>query len=324
MQMESAAQSLPQLDQIVLGTMSFGDTADENAVNAVLRASYELGIRSIDTANGYGGGRAEAMLAPFLREHRDEIYVATKAGIPHPDGDGEAPLSPRALRRSVAGSLRRLGVDGIDLLYLHQPDHGTPLEQTVAELARLHQDGSIAQVGVSNFAAWQVADLQQLADEAGLPPVRIAQNVYNLVSRRLEHEWFDFANMHDVRTVCYNPLAGGLLARPVRDDEDLPVRFSRSALSAMYRTRYLTEAFRGAALELSAAANEAGVSLAEACLRWVLGAPAPVSVLIGTDRVDHLHANVAALRRGPLTADVQERLTEITDPLLGWMNPYQR
>jgi len=304
--------------------MTFGDTADAGTVEAVCGAALELGITGIDCANGYGRGRAEELISGFVRSHRDEIVLSTKAGIPHPDAQGAPPLSPGALRRSLTGSLRRLGVDTIDLFYLHQPDHDTPLQETVGELARMHADGLFRELGVSNFAAWQVADLGPLVAEAGLPPITMAQNVYNLLSRRIEHEWVDFAAAHQLRTLCYNPLAGGLLARPGASEQDLPTRFTQSALSEMYRKRYLTDTLTTAAIQLDRVAREAGMSLVEAALRWILGTGIEASILVGTDRVEHLRANVAALARGPLPPELQERLTAVTDPLRGLMNPYQR
>ena len=143
--------------------------------------------------------------------------------MPHPDHGQHAPLSREGLRNSVEGSLRRLGVDSIDLFYLHQPDRATPLQETLGTVAELAAEGKIGALGVSNFAAWQIADVIHTAREVGAPRPVVAQQLYNLVARRVEEEYLEFAATHQVHTMVYNPLGGGLLtgkhsfdAKPVR------------------------------------------------------------------------------------------------------------
>ena len=119
-----------ELSSLVLGTMTFGDTVDAAGAEAMLEAALDAGITHVDTANGYAGGESERMLAGLLKGRRDRITLATKAGMPHPDAGGHAPLSAPALRASVDGSLARLATDHVELFYLHQPDRATPVSYT--------------------------------------------------------------------------------------------------------------------------------------------------------------------------------------------------
>jgi len=174
--------NLAGLDQpltpVVLGTMTFGDSVDERTAAQMIDDFLAAGGTGIDTANGYAGGRSETMLARLLGDHRDQVVLATKVGIPHPDADDTPPLSIEGIRRCVAGSLHRLNTDHVDLLYLHQPDRATPIGQTLTVLQELLDNGDIRAWGVSNFAAWQIAELRYTAADLGNPDPVIAQQIY--------------------------------------------------------------------------------------------------------------------------------------------------
>lgn len=307
---------------LVLGTMSFGDTADQPAFTALFEAALEAGINSVDTANGYARGTTESLIAPLVKRHRDRIVLATKAGMPHPDAGEHAPLSAAGLRASVEGSLRRLGVDVIDLFYLHQPDRDTPIRETIETVAALRAEGKITAFGVSNYAAWQALEIVHEAARLGIPGPVVGQNVYNLVARRMEDEWFAFAATHGLLTMCYNPLAGGLLVR--RPSGDGPTRFTGSVLAEMYRKRYWTPEVLQAITNLADLADRAGITLAELALRWMISVPGPGAMLLGGDRLDQLKSNLVTLARGPLDADLVAQCTDLTDLIKGAMPAYNR
>ncbi|WP_114560995.1 aldo/keto reductase [Desertihabitans aurantiacus] len=311
------------LSRVGLGTMSFGDTVGAAEAETLFETAVEAGITVVDTANGYAGGESERLLGPWVRRRRDQLVLATKAGIPHPDAEGAAPLSASALRRCLEGSLRRLGVDSVDLFYLHQPDRSTPLAETLGAVAELHAEGRLGALGVSNYAAWQVQDVLAAARAAGAPAPVAGQNVYNLLARRIEDEWLEFAAVHGVHTMVYNPLAGGLLGRRPGAGEQ-PSRFGRSRLAAMYSDRYLRDDLVAAATGVADLAEESGTPMAELALRWLLGRDGVDSVLLGGSRVSHLRANLDALARGPLPADLADRLEQLSAPLKGAMPPYHR
>ncbi|MBB5790502.1 aryl-alcohol dehydrogenase-like predicted oxidoreductase [Jiangella mangrovi] len=309
----------------VLGTMTFGDTVDHDTAASMLDLVHDAGVTEIDTANAYAGGATEEMLGELLARRPGRFTVATKAGIAHPDAGGAPPLSPQALRACLEGSLRRLRLDHVDLFYLHQPDPATPLDDTVAEVATLAAKGLVGRVGVSNFAAWQIAELRRLFAAAGLPGPVVAQQLYSLVARRIDDEYVAFALASGIETMVYNPLGGGLLSgRYTFEAAPDEGRFATSRLSPMYRERYWDPRLFEAVGALSAVAADAGVSLPELALRWLASRPVVGSVLLGASKPAHLMANLEALARGPLPADAVERCDDVGRQLRGPMPAYNR
>ncbi|GAA2209083.1 aldo/keto reductase [Nonomuraea monospora] len=301
----------------VLGTMTFGDTVNADTAGRMLDLALDAGVTGVDTANGYAAGASEEILGTLLRGRRSRVKLATKAGIPHPDAAGHAPLSPTGLRLSLEGSLRRLGTDHVDLFYLHQPDRATPLGSTLATVADLMAEGKIGSLGVSNYAAWQIALLN--------PRPVVAQQLYNLLARRVEDEYAEFAVTSGLRTMVYNPLGGGLLTGRHRFDQAPGAgRFGDSRLAAMYRQRYWDAELFKAVEALGAIALEAGVPPAELSLRWLLGKPMVNAVLLGASDPGHLRANLSALAAGPLPADVSAACDAVGDALRGPMPAYSR
>ncbi len=313
------------LSRLVLGTMTFGDTVDPAGAAAMVDAALDAGITGIDTANAYAGGRTEPMLADLLRGRRDRVVLATKAGMPHPDAGDHSPLSPAALRASLEGSLRRLDTDRIDLFYLHQPDRATPIADTLATVTELVAEGKVLALGVSNYAAWQIAELTHTADLVGAPRPVLAQQLYNLLARRVEEEYLEYARTSGLTTMVYNPLGGGLLTGRHRFDEKPGTgRFGDSALAGMYRQRYWDARLFAAVERLAGIAEDAGIGLAELSLRWLLGKEDVGALLLGGSRVTQLHANLAAAAAGALRADVAAACDEVGADLRGPMPAYNR
>ncbi|WP_244213519.1 aldo/keto reductase [Glutamicibacter nicotianae] len=310
---------------LVLGTMTFGDTADAQASEQMLNKALDAGITHIDTANAYVGGATEELLATLLDGKRDSVFLASKAGMPHADAGNDSPLSPAALRRSVEASLRRLNTDRLDLFYLHQPDYATPLEDTLGEVAKLYQEGKILSLGVSNFAAWQIAQATHLAESAGAPRPVVAQQLYNLVARRIETEYLPFAESSGVQTMVYNPLGGGLLTgRHNFAQQPQEGRFGSSRLASMYTERYWDkDLFKGIGA-LATLAEEAGISLIELSLRWLAYHQGVDSLLLGGSKASQLESNIAAIAKGPLDRALNEAAAEATASLHGPMPAYNR
>ncbi|MFD5829124.1 aldo/keto reductase [Lentzea sp. NPDC060358] len=309
------------LSRLVLGTMTFGDTVDEATASSIVDAALDAGITGVDTANAYAGGRTEEILSAVLRDRRDRVVLATKAGMPHPDAGGHAPLSPAALRASLDGSLRRLGTDRVDLFYLHQPDRATPIADTLGAVGEFIAEGKVLALGVSNFAAWRIAELTH----AGGPRPVVAQQLYNLLARRVEEEYLEYARTSGLVTMVYNPLGGGLLTGRHRfGDEPGTGRFGDSRLAGMYRERYWDARLFAAVERLAAVADGAGIGLAELSLRWLLDRPDVGALLLGGSRVEQLHANIAAAAAGPLPDDVRAACDEVGADLRGPMPAYHR
>jgi aryl-alcohol dehydrogenase-like predicted oxidoreductase len=312
------------MSRLVLGTMTFGDTVDAAGAAAMVDAALDAGITGLDTANGYAGGETETILGPLLATRRDRVVLATKAGMPHPDAGGHAPLSAAGLRASLEGSLRRMQVDRVDLFYLHQPDRSTPITETLTAVKEAVDRGEVGALGVSNHAAWQIAELNAAADAVGCPRPVVAQQLYNLIARRLEEEYLEFARTTGLLTMVYNPLGGGLLTGKHSFADAGSGRFGDSRLAGMYRQRYWTPELFAAVARLAAVADDAGIPLAELSLRWLLGSPDVGALLLGGSKVDQLRQNVAAAAAGPLPADVVAACDEVGATLRGPMPAYNR
>ncbi|WP_128374423.1 aldo/keto reductase [Streptomyces cavernae] len=313
------------LSRLVLGTMTFGDTVDRAGAAAMLDAALDAGITGVDTANGYAGGESERLLGELLPGRRDRVVLATKVGIPHSDQGDNAPLSAAGLRACLDGSLKRLGIDHVDLLYLHQPDRATPIAETLVTVAELVIEGKVRALGVSNYAAWQIALLTRMADQVGAPRPVVAQQLHNLLARRIEEEYVEYAAVTKLPTMVYNPLAGGLLTgRHHFGAEPGHGRFGDSRLAAMYRQRYWDERPFGAVEELAGVADGAGIPLTDVALRWLLDRPSTGALLLGGSSLTHLLANIRAAEAGPLPDEVTAACDEIGARLRGPMPAYNR
>jgi aryl-alcohol dehydrogenase-like predicted oxidoreductase len=316
---------MQEFGPLILGTMTFGDTVDFDGAAAMLDAALDAGIIHIDTANGYAGGESERMLARLLDGRRDRVRLATKAGMPHPDAGDHSPLSPAGLRASVDGSLARLSTDHVDLFYLHQPDRAVALAETLGTVAELVAEGKIGALGVSNYAAWQIAEVNHTADEVGAPRPVAAQQLYNLLARRIEEEYAEFAAVTGLTTVVYNPLGGGLLTgRHAFDSDPAEGRFGNSRLASMYKERYWNAAIFEAVQQLSVVADKVDIPLTELALRWLVSKPAAGPILLGGSKVEHLRSNIDAVAKGPLDDQLVEACDDVGAALRGPMPNYNR
>ncbi|WP_033373617.1 aldo/keto reductase [Glaciibacter superstes] len=313
------------MSALTLGTMTFGDTVDKREAAAMLDSAVAAGITSIDTANAYAGGATETMLGKLLADQWGELVLASKAGMPHPDAGNSSPLSAAGLRSCVEGSLRRLAVPAIDILYLHAPDRSAELSETLTTVAELVAEGKVRALGVSNYSAWQIGDVIRVAEQVGAPRPQLAQQLYNAVARRIEDEYLEFARTHRILTVVYNPLAGGLLTgRHSFEEQPSSGRYGDSRVAGMYRDRYWDGNVFAALDTLQDIAQLENVSLVELSLRWILSRSDVAGILLGGSRSAQLDTNIQALANGPLDTDVVDRIDAVGDALRGSMPAYNR
>lgn len=206
------------------------------------------------------------------------------------------------IEAAIDESLRRLATDWVDIYYLHVPDHTTPIEETLDAVATLIEKGKILSWGVSNYAAWQILEMMHLAGsgplaERGLPRPVVAQQLYNVLLRQLDVEYFPFARRYKLHTTVYNPLAGGLLTgRHVRDGSTQ--KGSRFDENRMYQGRYFTGVMFDRVEALAELAKAKGMSILELSYAWLAGAPGVDSILLGPASVTQLEEGVAACHRG--------------------------
>lgn len=308
--------------RLVLGTMTFGSQVDQTGANEMVGLALEAGIDHFDTANAYNHGASEKMLKTALGRRRDEVSIATKVFNKMGDGPDEAGLGKAAVRRAIDESLARLGTDHVELYYLHQPDARVPIEETLAVMSELVAAGKVRHLGVSNYAAWQVASMIERARSNRWPEPRIGQQLYNPISRGLEEEYAGFAADYGVATLVYNPLAGGLLTGKHRNlGQVAPGRFSDNET---YRARYWSQPQLTAARRLGEVAASSGLSPVGLCLRWLLARPLVDGVILGASSPEQLRANLVAAEGPPLAPELVAVMDEVWAGVRGAFPRYNR
>jgi aryl-alcohol dehydrogenase-like predicted oxidoreductase len=282
---------------LCLGAMNFGRRTEEGESKNILSRALELGIRHIDTANAYGDGTSERIVSAALKGKRDSVVLATKCGFGRSaDGKPEG-LTRGRLSRAIDESLSRLQTDWVDIYYLHVPDHDTPIQETLDGVLELIEKGKIRSWGVSNYAAWQILEMMHLGKSMGLPGPAIAQQLYNILLRQLDVEYFAFSAAYKLHTTVYNPLAGGLLSgRHARDGSTQ--KGSRFDKNRMYQGRYFTDAMFDRVDALANLAKAEGMTVLELSYAWLGGAPGVDSILLGPASVEQLDQGVTGCRRG--------------------------
>jgi len=285
---------------VALGAMTFGGQTRLADAERMLDMFLDEGHTWVDTAYRYIEGRSESILGRLLRgRRRKRVFLATKA---HPDELGKGKprgLTPGSIRGQLETSLRRLRADCVDLFYLHAPDNRTPLETSLGTCQELIREGKTREIGLSNYAAWQVAEAVFICLKNEWNPPIIYQGMYNAVTRDVERECIPACRHLGLDFIAYNPLAGGLLTGKHVDSAVTPTkgRFSReSSRERFWKHQY----FEAVAMPLSAS-RRARISLAEASLRWVMHHALADGVLLGASKIAHLRDNLSACRKGPLS-----------------------
>ena len=280
------------VSNLCFGTMSFGGDADEATSAAMYGRCRDAGINFFDCANVYGRGRAETLLGKFMAGHRDELVITTKVGFRIRDGLNGEGLTRRHILREVEDSLRRLGTDRIDVYFCHRFDNGTPMEETLAALATLVQQGKILYPAVSNWAAWQIAKSLGLAALNGWARFAVMQPMYNLTKRQAEVELLPLALEEGIGVIPYSPLGGGLLTGKYGTSQRPAA--GRLVENAMYQKRYGDETHYAVAERFTQHAADRGYSPATLAVAWVMSHPAVTAPIIGARNLEQLEASLAA------------------------------
>lgn len=275
-----------------LGCNNFGMRCDEEQTKAVVHAAMDQGINFFDTADIYGGTKSETFLGRALSGmDRDALIIATKFAMPVADGKRGA--SRHYIMNAVEASLTRLGTDYIDLYQQHAPDPDTPIDETLRALDDLIRSGKVRYIGHSNFNGWQLADADWTARHHGLDRFVTAQNLYNLVDRRLEKDVLPACRHFGLGVLPYFPLASGLLTGKYRRGE-APGEGTRLAHFGERGKAALSDANFDVVEKLEAFARECGHTLLELAVSWLVCNPSITSVISGATRPDQVQANVSA------------------------------
>jgi len=323
MEYRTLAHTDLKVSRLSFGTMPFGSQTDEAVAARMVDYCMDAGINFFDTANIYSQGRAEVMLGTILAGRREQIILATKVRGKMEDAPEETGLSRAAMHKAIDSSLRRLRTDYVDLYYLHQPDWDVPIEETLGAMDELVRAGKVRCPAVSNYAAWQVAEIHWIAEKRGYQPPYISQPMYNLLARGIEEEYLPFCRRFGVAVVPYNPLAGGLLSGKQARDRG-PLAGTRFDGNQLYLDRYWHDDYFAAVEDLKAIAREAGRTLVELSFQWLLSQPSVDSIILGASRLEQLEENLRACQGGPLDAATLARCDAVWKRLRGVTPKYNR
>lgn len=290
------------VSKFCLGTMMFGGQTEKKDSIEILNYAFDNGVNFFDTADIYTKGQSEEIVGEALRGKRDEVVIATKVGGPSGKGVNGKGLGRKHVMKSIDDSLKRLGTDYVDVYYMHFPDPDTPIEETIETMNLLIDAGKIRYYGVSNYPAWRICSMVEKAKEMGLKAPVVTETVYNAITRGADEEILPFAKEYGFGITAYNPLAGGLLTG--KHSKDHIVEKTRFDLEKGYKLRYCKDANFDAVEYLTQVAAEAGISVLELAIRWILSCKEITSPIIGVSKLEQIKQNIELVNKGALDADI--------------------
>jgi aryl-alcohol dehydrogenase-like predicted oxidoreductase len=315
MQYRSLGRTGVQVSALALGAMNFGPTGDttQDEATAIVDAALEAGINVIDTADMYGHGQSEEMVGRAIAGRRDHIVLATKAWAPMGDDPNQRGSSRRWLVTALDNSLRRLGVDHVDLYQIHRWDPTVSDEETLSALTDLQRAGKIRYFGTSTYPAYRIVEAQWAAREHHLGRYVTEQPSYSILQRGVEAHVLPVTEQYGLGVLVWSPLASGWLSGAIREGRAIGTH--RSALMAP-RFDLSVPANRAkldAVEQLAKVADQAGLTLIQLALGFVTAHPGVTSAIIGPRTPDHLRSQVAAADT-VLSPDVLDAIDAIVAP----------
>ncbi|MEU9603406.1 aldo/keto reductase [Streptomyces sp. NPDC048057] len=315
MQYRSLGRTGVQVSSLALGAMNFGrigrTTQDE--VTAIVDAALEAGVNLIDTADAYSGGESEEMVGRAVAGRRDDVVLATKAGMPMGEERNRRGGSRRWLVTALDDSLRRLGVDHVDLYQVHRWDPSTSDEETLSVLTDLQRAGKIRSFGSSTFPAYRIVQAQWAAREHRLSRYVTEQPSYSILQRGVEAHVLPVAEEYGLGVLAWSPLASGWLSGAVREGREVTTNRS-TFMPQRFDTALPSNRARLDAVEqLAKVADDAGLTMIQLALGFVTAHPAVTSALIGPRTPDHLHSQLAAADV-VLSGDVLDAIDAVVAP----------
>jgi aryl-alcohol dehydrogenase-like predicted oxidoreductase len=320
------------VSKLCLGTMMFGDwgTKDHDDNIKIIHRALDAAINFVDTADVYSQGESEIIVGKALQGRRDDIILATKAHMPMGDDPNRRGNSRRWILREVEDSLRRLGTDWIDLYQIHRWDPTVDLDETLGALTDLVRAGKVRYIGHSTFPPSTIVEAQWTARDRGRERFVTEQPTYSILTRGIENEVLPVCQHYGMGVIPYSPLAGGWLSGRYRKDAETagPMSVARQRLANRFDMSLpANQAKLDAAERLAELAEQAGLTLIQLAIAFVLRHPAVTAPIIGPRTMEHLESQLAAADI-ELSDDVLDRIDEIVPPGVtlnpadnGWVSP---
>jgi aryl-alcohol dehydrogenase-like predicted oxidoreductase len=278
-----------RVSELCLGTMTFGNEADEAESVHIMDAAVEAGVNFFDTADVYNGGHTEEIVGRWLADRRADIVLASKVYYPSGKGVNERGSSKLHIRRGVEASLKRLNTDYLDIVYLHHWDEHTAIEESLHAIESLIQDGKVLYGGVSNFSAWQTMAALAAARERDWAPVVVHQPQYSLLKRIAEVEILPMAAAAGLGVCPYSPIGAGMLTGKYLRNES-----GRISVHPMYKVRYKNPEYEKVSARFVAHAQERGDDPAALAVAWVRSHPAVTSPIVGARNTSQFAAALSS------------------------------
>lgn len=297
-----------KVSELCYGTMSFGGDADAVESAKMFSACRDKGINFFDCADGYSRGKAETTLGDLIAGERDELVITSKCAVLMGDDINMRGGNRRHIVKAVEASLKRLGTDRLDVLFMHRWDNDTPLEETLRALENLVDQGKVLYLGASNYSAWQVSKGLGISARQGWPRFDVIQPMYSLVKRQAEVEIFPLAQDEDIAVTSYSPVGGGLLsgkyATDTRPDS------GRIIVNQEYTSRYSEDWVYETAGKFTALAKEKGVHPVALAVAWAAAHPAVTCPIVGARNLVQLQPSLDSIEI-EMTADLHFEIAQL-------------
>ncbi|MFC1438669.1 aldo/keto reductase [Streptacidiphilus sp. N1-10] len=315
MQYRTLGRTGVQVSSLALGAMNFGSigSTTQDQATAIVDAALEGGVNLIDTADMYGAGESEEMVGKAIAGRRDDIVLATKATLPMGEERNHRGSSRRWLVTELENSLRRLGVDHVDLYQIHRWDPDTSDEETLSALTDLQRAGKIRYFGSSTFPTYRIVQAQWAAREHHLARYVTEQPSYSILQRGIETHVLPVTEQYGLGVLAWSPLASGWLSGAVREGRTVSTNRSRLMPQRFDTALPANRARLDAVEQLAKVAEEAGLTLIQLALGFVTAHPGVTSAIIGPRTLDHLRAQLAAADT-VLPGDVLDAIDTVVAP----------
>ena len=281
-----------RVSRLCFGTMSFGGDADEAESARMYRAVRDAGINFLDTADQYSDGRSETILGKLIRGHRDELVIATKCFNPMGPDVNARGSSRRHVSRAIDASLKRLGTERVEVLFLHQRDAFTPIDEAMRALEDAVRSGKVLYPALSNHSAWQTQQALGVQERHGWAKLQVLQPMYSLVKRQAEVEILPMALANGLAVTPYSPAGGGLLSgKYAKKDAS-----GRLVTNKMYESRYGEPWMHEVAAAFAEFCRTRGLHPVSVAVAWVGAHPAITAPIIGARSLEQLQASLDSLK----------------------------